>query len=95
MTDPLTLVHQHNKAQNCIVWIIDMADDSASCGAIVTHLVDGSFPHFKSNALSVVADPECVSKNNREPWIDSDFFIPLWSSEMSKSQLILLEFHSL
>lgn len=48
MTDPLTLVHQHNKPQNFIVWIIDMADDTASRGAIVTHLVDGSFLILKA-----------------------------------------------
>lgn len=33
--------------------------------------------HFKSNALYVVTESECISKNNREPWTDSDFFIPL------------------
>lgn len=48
MNDPLTLVHQHNKPQNCIVWAIDVAHGTAPHGAIVTHLVDGSFPILKA-----------------------------------------------
>lgn len=48
MNGPLTLVHQHNKPQNCIVWIIDMASDTASHGATVTRLVDGGFLILKA-----------------------------------------------
>lgn len=90
MNNPLTLAHWHKKPQNFIVQIIDMAnDDTTSCGAIVIHLVDGSF-----HILKVMPSMWSLIQNVFQRTIDFDFFIPLWSSETSKSQLILLEFQS-
>ena len=77
MTDPLTLVHQHNKAQNCIVWIIDMANDTASCGAIVTHPVDGSFLILKAMPSMWSLIQNVSQRTIENHGLILTFFIPL------------------